>query len=329
MLKSFDRVSCILKYQIMKKLISISNPIFFLALFLILVGTYSCKKENEIGNKQNNKVTLKDFNPKTSLTASEYDKYLKEESRLMPDTLTQEDTKKSESLLTRTVLTNGVPQPGVAFNTSWNSTHFNYNCSSYLYGSTLARIPSGSYIYIGTDTMFKTYWSNSQNGTYTGGNLNTKWQIRDLDVTFNINNPPSTGRYYFIRCTWRNVYYSDYFGFYVELYSLDSQLKYLGHHNLPPPFPVLSVTIAGPVKGFNNLQYTWHAIPENGSGTITYQWYYSSDGGQTYPYSWGAGQYRTDYLTNGQDLYLKVVATASNGTVSDTFMTLNLGNNIK
>lgn len=304
----------------MKRMISNAKITVFLSLTLVLLFSVSCKKETETTQKETGKVTLKDFNPKTCLSESEYNKLMQKEAKAMPATLSDEEINASRLQ----VKSGQACTPAVTFNTTWNSGQAKYNCSSAHNVCTLATYPGiGTFIFVGTDYYFKTYWCMTINGTYQEGELNTGWQENDYDVTFNINNPTAPGKYYFVRCNWRNLYYSNIYGWYVETGQVDSQKKFLAY--VAPPPPAFSVSISGPVKGYNNVQYTWKANPANGNGTITYQWYYSSDQGQTYPYTWGTGQIRTAYLPNEQDLYIKVIATASNGTATDDFMTMNLG----
>ena len=305
----------------MRKFISKGKIALFLTFAFSLVFITSCKKGNEIATQQKDKVSIRKFDPKTSLSASAYSKFLQDVAKLCPKTITG---KEYESQNTGLKIGSGCT-PAVSFTHNWDSYYYRYNCSSAHNLCNYAIMPGyDSYIYIGTDYGFQTYWSLSSNGNYTQGiEISFQWQPDNYNIDFKIgNNSPS--RYYFVKCLWYNIYYSPYFGYATsDIFYVNSPIAYLIYHNPPPP--AFTVSISGPVKGYNNVQYTWHAVPANGTGTITYQWYYSSDQGYTYPYSWGSGQSRTDFLPNDQDLYIEVVATASNGTATADFYTWNLG----
>jgi hypothetical protein len=307
-----------------KQIISSAKIVVLVSLSLVLILIASCKKETETIEKQNINATLEDFNPKTSLTEKEYFKFKEEEAEVLPAIIKYEEIGASKLQLKATP-TPVQCSPAVSFDATWNSAQTKYNCTSSHNLCTLADYsPNSGYYYVGSDYFFKTYWCMTEYGDYQEGELNTGWQINDYNVTFNINNPISPGKYYFVRCLWRNVYYSESYGWYVQNFVVDSRVTYLPF--ISPPPPAFSVRIAGPIKGYNNLQYTWTAMVTNGTGTITYQWYRSLDQGQTYPILFGSGKTFTNYLPNGLDLYLKVNATATNGTASDEFLTLNLGN---
>jgi len=92
-------------------------------------------------------------------------------------------------------------------------------------------------------------------------------------------------------------------------------------------YPAMSVSTSGPTKGNNSGTYTWSASASGGIGPYTYAWYYSYDG-QSYTNPFGNGSSVSAQLPLDLDLYLQVIATASDGeTAVDEHFTMNLDAN--
>jgi hypothetical protein len=90
-------------------------------------------------------------------------------------------------------------------------------------------------------------------------------------------------------------------------------------------YPAMTISVGGPVKGWNSGTYTWTASSANGIGPVTYVWNYGYDG-INYNGDFGTGTSRTAQLPLDLDLYLRVTATAADGeTATGDHMTMNLG----
>lgn len=96
----------------------------------------------------------------------------------------------------------------------------------------------------------------------------------------------------------------------------------VGNHRGDPPPPML-VSISGPHKAHNNTNYTWCATVSNCTNVSSYDWEYSTDGFNYYP--WSTFACNVAMMPIDQDLFLRLTATCSdNRTATDFFVTLNL-----
>jgi len=204
--------------------------------------------------------------------------------------------------------------PAVSFSTTWMPAQMLYNCSS-MHNGCIQSAPPVGYTYQHTLYKFQTYWSLNQNGPFTQGTeIEDAYLDEDIrSVNFYIGNPSYPGKYYFVKCMWYNKYWSQYGGFsFGPVLSVNSEVKLLGH--------ITPVTISGPLIGWEGSTYTYTAVPGDNYNTLTYSWYYSADGGVTYPDYIGSGQTISWELTE-EDLNIKVVATALNGSSEDYHVT--------
>lgn len=90
-------------------------------------------------------------------------------------------------------------------------------------------------------------------------------------------------------------------------------------------YPAMTVSVTGPTKGYNNGTYTWSATASGGISPYTFVWHYSYDD-TNYRCCFGYDPSVTGNLPLDRDLYLRAVATASDGEVAEGWhFTTNLG----